>query len=109
MAGSIYTPKSIKLWLIGMLFILSACHLYTMDFGATHAATAIHKEQQFSGGFVQLQRFTQQVGTEVEHQDGVARNVLVVSLPHKLQLQGPKRNISMSARGAFESLQSKCE
>lgn len=58
-----------------------------MDVGATHAAAAIDKEQQFSGGFVQLQRFAQQVGTEIEHQDGAAQDVLVVSLPHKLQLQ----------------------
>lgn len=57
-----------------------------MDLGATHAATAIHEEQKFSGGFVELQRFTQQVGTKVEHQDGAAQNVLVVSLPDKLQL-----------------------
>lgn len=67
-----------------------------MDVGATHAATAIDKEQQFSGGSVQLQRFTHQVGAEVEHQDGAAQNVLVVSLPHKLQLWA-KWNINISA------------
>lgn len=38
------------------VFILPAAHLHTTDVGATHAATAIHEEQQFSGGFVQLQR-----------------------------------------------------
>jgi len=65
-----------------------------VDVGAAHAAAAVNKEHQLPGGFVQLQRFTQQVGTEVEHQDGAAQNVLVVSLPHKLQLRA-KWNISM--------------
>lgn len=32
-------------------------------------------------------RFAQQAGTEVQHQDGAAQNVFVVSLPHKLQLR----------------------
>lgn len=82
---SMHVPKSKNLvhWYV---FILPAAHLYAMDVGATHAAAAIDEEQQFSGGFVQLQRFTQQVGAEVEHQDGAAQNVFVVSLPHKLQL-----------------------
>lgn len=53
------------------LCILHATYLYTLDLGATHAATAIDKEQNFSAGFLQLQWFRQQVGTEVEHQDGV--------------------------------------
>lgn len=79
------------------VFILPAAHLHSMDVCTTHAATAIDKEQQFSGGFVQLQRFSQQVRTEIEHQDGAAQNVLVVSLPHKLQLQA-KWNISMVLR-----------
>lgn len=85
-------------------FVRPASHLYTVDLGATHAAAAIHKEQQFSGGFVQLQRFTEQVGTEVEHQDGAVQNVLVVSLPHKLQLQEPKRIISTSPRIRYGGL-----
>lgn len=67
----------------------SVFHLHTLDLGATHAAAAVHQEQQLSGGPVWLQRFTQQVGTEVEHQDGAAENVLVVPLPHKLHLQEP--------------------
>lgn len=74
-------------------FILIAAHLYTLDVGSTHAATAIYKEQQFSGYFLQLQRFTQQVGTEVEHQDRAAQNVLVVPLPQKLQLQAHMSNV----------------
>lgn len=37
-----------------MFLIPPAAHLYTVDVGPTHAATAIHEEQQFSGGFVQL-------------------------------------------------------
>lgn len=83
-----YMPKSKNQTLVYcFVFILLAAHLYTLDVGATHAAAAINKEQQFSGGFVQLQRFTQQVRTEVEHQDRAAQNVLVVTLPHKLQLQ----------------------
>lgn len=85
-------------------FVRPASHLYTVDLGATHAAAAIHKEQQFSGGFVQLHRFTQQVGAEVEHQDGAAQNILVVSFPHKLQLQEPKRNISLSPKATYGSL-----
>lgn len=70
-----------------VIVMLPAAHLHAADGGATHAAAAVNEEQQFSGGFVQLQRFPQQVGTEVEHQDGAAQDVLVVSLPHKLQLQ----------------------
>lgn len=70
-----------------MFFFFSAAgHLHALDVGATHAATAIDEEQQLSGGSVQLQRFTQQVRTEIEHQDGAAQDILVVSLPHKLQL-----------------------
>ena len=74
------------------VLVLAAAHLNTMDVGATHAAAAVHEEQQLSGGLVQLQRFTQQVRTEVEHQDGAAQNVLVVPLPHKLQLQVEHEN-----------------
>lgn len=62
-------------------------HLHALDLGATHAAAAVHQEQQLSGGVVQLRGFTQQVGTEVEHQDGAVENVLVVPLPHKLNLE----------------------
>ena len=79
-----------------------------MDVGATHAATAVNKKQQLSGGFVQLQRLMQQVGTEVEHQDGAAQNVLVVSLPHKLQLQA-KRNISTLFQAVFGQYWDTCE
>lgn len=58
-----------------------------MDVSATHAAAAVDEEQQLPGGFVQLQRFTQQVRAEVEHQDRAAQDVLVVPLSQKLQLQ----------------------
>lgn len=70
----------------------SVFHLHALNLGATHAATAVHQEQQLSGGPVWFQRFTQQVGTEVKHQDGAAENVLVVTLPHKLHLQSPDNN-----------------
>lgn len=75
----------------------SVFHLYALDLGATHATTAVHQEQQLSGGSVRFQRFTQQVGTEVEHQDGAAENVLVVPLPHKLHLQSPDNNRNTDA------------
>lgn len=81
---------------IRIRFCLTAAHFYTTYVGSTHTATTVNKEQQLSGGFVQLQRFTQQVRTKVEHQDGAAQNVLVVPLPHKLQLQA-KWNIGMLA------------
>lgn len=68
----------------------SLFHLYTLDLGAAHASAAIHQKQQLSGGFVKFCRFAQQVGTEVQHQDGAAQNVLVVSLPHKLQLEADR-------------------
>lgn len=71
-------------------------HLYTLDLGAAHASAAIHQKQQLSGGFVKLWRFAQQVGTEVQHQHGAAQDVLVLSLPHKLQLQEADRNTSVS-------------
>lgn len=70
----------------------SVFYLHTLNLSATHAATAVHQEQQLSGGPVRLQRLIQQVGTEVEHQDGAAENVLVVPPPHKLHLQQPGNN-----------------
>lgn len=71
---------------------LTTAHFHTLDVGATHAATAINEKQQLPGGFVHFQRFTQQVGAEIEHQHGAAQNVFVVSLPDKLQLQAKKEN-----------------
>lgn len=73
----------------------SASHLYTLDLGAAHASAAIHQKQQLSGGFVKFCRFAQQAGTEVQHQDGAAQNVFVVSLPHKLQLWETDGNSSV--------------
>lgn len=89
--------KSSRLW-ICFCPPDSVFHLHALDLGATHAATAVHQEQQLSGGPVRLQRFTQQVGTEVEHQDGAAENVLVVPLPHKIHLQEPDNNRNASLR-----------
>lgn len=85
-----------NLLFIGMFFLLTATYLYTTDVGSTHTATTVNKEQQLSGGFVQLQRFTQQVRTKVKHQDGAVQDVLVIPLPHKLQLQA-ERSINMLA------------
>lgn len=70
----------------------SVFHLDALDLGATHAAAAVHQEQQLSSSPVRFQRFTEQVGTEVEHQNRAAENVLVVPLPHKLHLQSADDN-----------------
>lgn len=78
-------------------------YLYSLDLGATHAPATIHQKQQLSGGFVKFCRFTQQDGTEVQHQDGAAQNVLVVSLPHKLQLQEAGRSTGVSDWGLLET------
>lgn len=57
----------------------------------THAAAAVQQEEQLARGPLQLGRLRQQVRAEVEHEHGAAQDVLMVALPHKLQLQG--RNI----------------
>lgn len=89
------------------MFSFSVTHLHSVDVAAAHAAAAIHEEEQLPGGFVQLQRLPQQVGAEVEHQDGAAQDVLVESLPHELQLQR-RWNVLRSAVAPL-SWQSECE
>lgn len=74
-----------NLWLLRLM--LETDHLNTLNVVATHAAAPIYEEQQFSGSFVQLLWFTQQVRAEVEHQHWTVQNVLVVPLPHKLKLK----------------------
>lgn len=60
------------------------------DVVVAHAAAAVDEEEQLPGGPLQLRRLRQQVWAEVQHQDRAAQNVLMVTLPHKLQLQGNK-------------------
>ena len=67
--------------------------LDALDVGSTHAAAAVYEEQQLPGGSVELRRLGQQVRTEVQHQNRAAQDVLVVSLPHKLQLGGEEVNV----------------